>query len=301
MRVLIVGASGFLGHHVVSALVGAGHRVMGTSRSGRQGLAAYQLGDPIPATVVEFGPEAVVDLAWEGIPDLGPEQCAANVAAQDVFLGHVVALAGVRRLVVTGSCREYGDAVGVATGTATPVDDFGRAKDEVHRIAAERCREAGIALAWLRVFYTYGPGQRPGSLIPTVLDALQGGVEPRVRDRSASHDFIHVSDVAAAVVAALGSGAAHDVVDLGSGESSTVGALVDLATELLAVSDPSPMSESIDPSVQPILADVDRTEAVLGWRPRVGLAMGIRHMVEARADGAARLAGGREDEPGDPG
>ena len=298
MRVLVVGATGFLGVHVVRALEAAGHSVQGTGRVGGPGLIALRLGEVFPEEVVAFGPEAVVDLAWEGIPDFSPERCTANVAAQRAFIEQVVALEELRRLVVMGTCREYGDAVGVASGTATPVDDFGRAKDEVHRMAADRCREAALPLTWLRVFYAFGPGQRSGSLLPMVLEDLRGGCEPRVRDRSASHDFVAVTDVAAAVVASLASTGSHDVADLGSGSPTTVGELVDLARGALGVSTPSspPPGPGGEPDL-PILADVDRTERVLGWRPTVTLESGIRHMADEGADETARLPGSDVDRP----
>ena len=299
MRVLVVGATGFLGRHAARALEVAGHQVLGTCRAGGPGLVSYQLGDPLATAVLEFGPEVVVDLGWEGIPDFSPQRCEANVAGQAALFDEIATLSSVRRLVVAGSCREYGDAVGLSSGRATPVDDFGRAKDEVHRMAAKCCRDTRAALTWLRIFYVYGPGQRSGSLLPMVLEDLLAGVEPRVRDWSASHDFIEVSDVAAAILASTESTGSHDVVDLGSGSPLTVTNLVDIARRTLEGTGQSNTSERYDAGLgRAILADVDRSEQILGWRPVVPIETGIQRMVDARSGQAARLVGDNVDESG---
>lgn len=296
----MVGASGFLGQHVVGALEGAGHRVVGTSLSGGHGTVVYALGEPLPPEIGVFAPEAVVDLAWEGIPDFSLERCRANVDGQAALIDEVVAIESVRRLVIAGTCREYGDAVGLAMGLAIPVDDFGRAKDEVHRLAIERCKRSDIALTWFRIFYVYGPGQRSGSLLPSVIADLASAGEPRVRDRAVAHDFVEVSDVAEAFVCSLESSGRHDVLDLGSGILVDVGTVVDLATRISRGEEPLTglAGERAVADRRSIHADVARTSSVLGWRPFVRLEAGIRQMVEAVGSGDARLRCASGDERG---
>ena len=132
-----------------------------------------------------------------------------------------------------------------------------------------------------------------------VLEDLLAGVEPRVRDWSASHDFIEVSDVAAAIVASMESTGSHDVVDLGSGSPLTVTNLVDIARRTLEGAGQSNASEGYDAGLgRAILADVDRSEQILGWRPVVPIETGIQRMVDARSGQAARLAGDNVDELG---
>lgn len=297
MKVVVVGASGFLGRHVVPALKAADHEVLGTSRAGGDGLVGFDLGSRLPDEILSFAPEMVVNLAWSGIPDFSSEVCRRNVLEQVSLIDEVLGLESVRRLVVSGTCREYGDAQGVAGPEACPADDFGRAKAEVLRHARDRCSENGVGLTWFRIFYVYGPGQRSGSLIPTVLGALGEGREPEIRDPSAAHDFVAASDVARAVVAAMNSTVEAEVLDVGSGRSATVGEVVDVASGLTSSVG---MGRSVS-GEHGLRADVARTTRAIGWRPEVGLVDGIRSMDIAGQGGAARLTTGEPADRGEPG
>ena len=290
VRVLVVGASGFLGRHVVPALEAADHEVLGASRTGGHGLARIGFGSRLPPEILAFAPEAVVNLAWSGIPDFSPAACRRNVAEQASLIDEVLGLESVRRLVVSGTCREYGDALGVAGPETCPVDEFGRAKVEVHRHALESCRDHGVGLTWLRIFYVYGPGQRPGSLIPTVLKALAEGRDPEIRDPTAVHDFVAVSDVALGVVAALGSTAEIEALDVGSGRLVTVGDIVDVAAGRTSAVD----TVGLVGVERGLRADVARITRAIGWRPEVDLVEGIGSMVVAGRLEAAKLG---TDEP----
>lgn len=286
MRALVIGASGFLGRHVKAALHAHGHLVLGTSRKGGNGLVAHELGGPFPVEVCKFNPDVVLNLAWEGIPDFTLERCRRNVELQMELVESVIGLDSVRRLVMAGSCREYGDAASTDRLQPAPLDEFGRAKDEVHRRTAEYCHSAGLDLTWFRIFYVFGPGQRAGSLIPSVIDRIVAGSEPEVRDPRATHDFIDASDVAAAFVCALDSTGAYEVLDLGSGRLTTVREVVDV---VLSVLGRPRTGEVVISSLDGLRADIGRTEDVLGWSPVIDLEDGIRAMIKESDLGVERL------------
>lgn len=284
MRVLVTGATGFIGQHVVCSLLDAGHRILGTSRSPvrTQGcadldLCVYRMGEPLPQRVTESMPEAVVHLAWEGIPDFGPELCIRNVEDQTRFLISAMEIPTVRRIVVAGSCSEYGVAVGRSSGVAdvTPDSDFGRAKASLHRMLQASCAEARIGLTWFRLFYLYGPGQRRKSLVPTVLDQLASGESPVVEQPNLAQDFVYVADAADAFERAVRSTGVHDVIDLGFGRLRRVQEVLDVA-----VAESDPMSrlpgERSRPPTNGLWANLDAARELLGWRPTTSLVQGIR-------------------------
>ncbi len=296
----MIGVSGFLGSHVSRALVAAGHQVMGTSRRGGDGSLVHSLGETLSPEVRVFGPEVVVDLAWEGIPDFSLERCRANVDGQKALFDELAGLETLRRLVVAGTCREYGDAVGLATGIPDPVDDFGRAKDEVHQLAVDRCLKSGISLTWFRIFYVYGRGQRLGSLLPSLIEDLASEREPLVNNPSSVHDFVEVSDVASAFACSLESSGYHDVLDLGSGALVDVGTVLDLVTRIAAGDEllEHPTVEEVASDKRSVRANLSQTFSAIGWRPVIPLEVGIRRMVEEALLGNGKVGFASDGERG---
>ena len=284
MKVLVTGATGSLGQHVCRVLLAAGHSIMGTtresdkvSRSPGSDMCTYRMGEPLPKAVVEFEPDALAHLAWEGIPDFGRERCLKNQSDQESFFGSILMMPTLRRVVVAGTCREYGDLIGLSTGTVevSPDDEFGRAKDALHRMLRLACGESQVDLTWFRIFYVYGPGQRRESLIPSLLHQLGSGQVPRIKNPYSAHDFVYVGDVATAFRLAVESAGGPEVADLGAGDLYQVQEVLEAAS---AGSDlkPQEAEERPRPPASGMWANLDVARDVLSWRPTTSLVEGIR-------------------------
>ena len=234
MRILLTGASGFIGQHFLKQIFAQQpqSRILALGRSavslpeGSQFIATdlNQISQDVIAAIKAFAPTVCVHLAWQGIPDYSLEQSLANLQASTQFLEQVLTQTDCKKIVVTGSCAEYGRHHGACqeTDPLTLRSHFAWAKESLRQWLTWRCQSEEAALIWLRLFYVYGPGQREGALIPGLTRALKQGQSPDVRTPQAAHDFVQVTDVARHLVHAVYTSLPAGIYNLGTGQVTEV-------------------------------------------------------------------------------
>ena len=207
MKVLVTGASGFIGLPIVQCLQKQGNKVLALSRSEPTRATASSVTwlqadltspETYQVAIKEFAPQVVIHLAWQGIPDFSFERSRNNLNHSLDLLSFAVGLGSCQKILVSGSCFELNRLRGECTETemGTPKDYFTWAKHNLHSWLKVICAEEKIDLGWMRVFYVYGPRQRQESLIPSILTHLQNGKLPDLRTPQNANDFIFVDDVA---------------------------------------------------------------------------------------------------------
>jgi nucleoside-diphosphate-sugar epimerase len=287
---VLTGASGFLGRHVLGAL--QDHEVLCLSRDPRRIAAARNVrtiradfgesGDWIDE-VARFDPEWCFHLAWEGLPDYSPERCRTNLAAGRRLVD-AVARAGMTRLIVAGTCWEYGAAAGPVAEDRAPVDVgvFAATKLELLESVREAAGQHGFGYRWARLFFVYGPGQRPTSLIPSLRTAYLAGNAPDIREPGAVQDFIHVTDAAEGLVALAAADTASGVFNVGTGRPTSVAAVANQVAD--GYGQPRPFESAGDG--RGFWAETTRTLAAAGWRARIGIEAGIAQTLAVLDAGA---------------
>jgi dTDP-6-deoxy-L-talose 4-dehydrogenase (NAD+) len=187
MKVAVTGAAGFIGSHVLDALARRGDvEIVAVSRreipAGRlppgAGQVILDIAAPTDADYDRIGrPDVLVHLAWDGLPDyLSPHHFETELPAQYRFLKMLIE-GGLRSLLVTGTCYEYGMLDGeLAEETiAAPASPYAHAKIALHRRLELLKASIPFALTWARLFYTWGPGQGSGSIFPMLRAAVERG------------------------------------------------------------------------------------------------------------------------------
>jgi len=291
MRLLVTGATGFLGVPCVARAAGA-FEVHAAARANRGVLPPGVVFHPCDlfdtASVSELlaavRPTHLLHLAWIATPGVywtSPENHRWVVASRHL-LG-AFAECGGRRAVVAGTCAEYDwSAAGACRESDTPTHPatvYGRCKNELRAWAGEFGRRAGVSIAHARLFFLYGPGEHPARLVPSVARALLAGEAAECSAGTQERDFLHTDDLADALVTLL-QGDLSGPVNIGSGEPVAVRTVVETVARACGRPDLVQFGARPAPPGDPplLVADVARLRG-LGWRPKVPLEDGLREVV----------------------
>ncbi|UAJ10480.1 NAD-dependent epimerase/dehydratase family protein [Glacieibacterium megasporae] len=172
MKVAVTGASGFVGRHVVAALARRGVEVVASSRHRPGDLpteiehVALDIAEPGDAFDRLGRPDAIIHLAWGGLPNYRSlHHFEGELPLQYAFL-HGLIESGAERLLVAGTCYEYGMQDGELGEDMNgfPTNPYGFAKLTLLRQLEFLRAAKPFALTWARLFYSYGDGQAPTSI-----------------------------------------------------------------------------------------------------------------------------------------
>lgn len=287
-RVLVTGASGFIGSHLVRRLSGLGARVHAVSRkpvADRGGVRWHGVDLADAGATGELirvvAPDVVFHLASAvtGARDVGLVRpvLEANLGSV-VNLLTAVAGAPIRvRLVLAGSVEETRGA------EATPASPYAAAKSAATGYARMFHQLWDVSVTVLRVAMVYGPGQPDtAKLVPYATLALLAGRDPELSSGTRLVDWVYVDDVVDAFLAAGESEkSAGQVLDIGSGTQVSIRDTIELlATIVDGKGKPKFGARSDRPMDHAQVADPGPAGELLGWRPVTGLAEGLRRTVE---------------------
>ncbi|MFW3898025.1 NAD-dependent epimerase/dehydratase family protein [Pseudomonas bharatica] len=241
MTVLVTGASGFVGRHLVAALLARGCQVRAVARRqaparalpwfDRVGFVAADIHDPrTDVAALCEGVDALVHLAWPGLPNYqGLFHLEHNLMADYRFIKHAVE-AGVGQVQVTGTCFEYGMQSGPLSETleCRPANAYGLAKHSLHLFLDTLRQQVPFTLQWARLFYLHGEGQNPNSLLAALDRAIDAGqAQFDMSGGEQLRDFLPVETATAHLATLLQRRDFSGVVNICSGQPIAVRSLVE--------------------------------------------------------------------------
>ncbi len=246
-RVLVTGATGFLGGPVTRALIEAGHEVHGIARNGESDAFVVHRVDMLDtkateAVVADLAPTHLVHLAWTTSHGLfWRDPANLDWAAATMSLVRSFQQSGGRRAVLVGSCAEYdwsraGPYAEAAAGPA-PETLYGAAKLATGLATTAFGAETGIELAWARLFHLYGPGEDAQRVVPLLFDAASRGMPLQLDHHGNVVDLMHIDDAADALVEVLHSDLVGPV-NVATGTPTTLGSVARLVSDLVGVEHP---------------------------------------------------------------
>lgn len=289
MKVLVTGAGGFVGSHLVAELISRRHDVFATgfptSNLPETMLIPLDIADrrQTGEVLCQVRPDAVVHLAAQSKIALAWEEPAAAVETNTV--GTINLIAALKehsphaKIIIAGSSEEYGltgqtGQLLTENSPCRPHNPYAVSKLAAGQIGAQLARRAGLSLYHLRPFNHFGPGQPPGFIISdfcSQLARIERGLQaPRleVGDLSAQRDFTYIADIVAAYAAVLESGPEPGIYNVCSGLTRSGQEILEFLTRQASV----PVEVRVDPGrfrpaeVPVFRGSAEKLRQSTGWR-----------------------------------
>jgi nucleoside-diphosphate-sugar epimerase len=293
VKILITGATGFIGQHVtpllmeneeVAILLRGGNSLRKTPlviEGNLNHLAECQ------SQIKDFNPDVCLHLAWEGIPDYSYKTSKKNLDQSIALVDYLIEQTNCRKIVVSGSCFEYGKAMGQISESAKEENSspIAWAKNSLKNYIALRATEKNFNWIWFRIFYAFGPGQRPQALIPSLFSAAQSNAPSPIRNPLNANDFIYIEDVAKAFVTATVQNTESGIYNLGSGTLFKVTDIWNIVKKRLNSMDRKQSGNGLsnlqnsDTTAVGSYANIEKARTNLGWTPQITVSNGIDRFI----------------------
>jgi nucleoside-diphosphate-sugar epimerase len=249
--VLVTGSTGWIGRYCCDILRAKGYQVF------------PYLGDLLHPT--EYMPDAthLLHLAWITKPGeywespLNRDWFESSLRLFQKFDGD--------RIVVAGSCAEITDTL------------YGRSKNALRKVLEAYSDILGVSSAWGKIYYLYGPYEKPDRLISSTIISLLKGKEVVIDKPSQMVDFFHVEDVAGSLCAILDSDA-KDTVEIGSGQAITIMRVVQIISEQIGRPDLVRFNHVAEP--MHVKCNPTRLKYEIGYIPKFDIIGGLANTVE---------------------
>lgn len=290
-RVIVAGASGFLGKHVLLPLLSRNYEVHGVSLSVPQDVKAdglyWHRADLLDrcaakALIESIQPQGLLHLAWETTHG-AYWKSTANMewAAASLYLLSDFASAGGRRIVFAGSSAEYHwESAAALDEFLSPLASnnlYGSCKNALRAVLETWASTTEVSWAWGRIFNIFGPYEKPQRLVPTVIRTLLAGKVLPFDDGLVFRDFLHVKDAGDAF-AALFASEVQGPVNIASGMPTSIRDLVLMIANYLGATERVAFGAvPAQPGLpETVISEITRLRDEVGWQLPVSLEQRIR-------------------------
>lgn len=299
-KILVTGASGFVGRHCLTALHDAGFSVYAVCRCKPavpvEGVSYLNCDLRNAEATAEIfrnvRPSYLLHLAWYVEPGkyLHSDENLDWIIIS-IRLARQFVECGGRRLVTVGSCADY-------DWTCIPKDGrlsetaplayagslYSAAKSSLGNLLGAYSKEHGLSCAHARLFYLFGPGESEKRLIPRAIRSIRKGIPFAPRNGAFVRDYLYVKDAASACACLLKSNL-EGAVNIGSGEGCRLFDFLHEVEDTLGARGLVSCEYDSDSSAEPVcmIADIQKLRSV-GWKPHFSIPMALRDYLNNRED-----------------
>lgn len=287
MKILVTGASGFIGRAFCHEAIQRGHQILALARdpaakiAPEVQIAAGSLADTPWEQVAVFAPDAALHLAWIAEPGvyLNSPENEVWLEQSKIWFSRLIDF-GVPYLIGTGTCIEYGpssEPLDERTSPLAPQFAYSKAKVALYEWLSGL---TGADWAWFRVFYPYGAGEHPNRYTSMMARQLREGRTLSMNTPQSVRDYIEIRDVVSAMCQAIET-RATGALNIGTGCGVTIREIAQELARLLGV-DANLVQDNTSAAPDPmpcILANATRLVQT-GWKTRISLSEGLQRLIE---------------------
>ena len=293
-KILVTGASGFIGRECIRLLKLKNFKIHAISSKDVDEYESDHINwhkvnltdkEQIHNVFKKVKPEYLLHLAW----NVSNKQYNSNQHYVWVKIGIDLLEAfshfGGKRLVVAGTCAEYDWTDGYCYEKETPLkpqNTYGVSKHALQLLINSFSKQNQLSYAWGRIFFAYGPGENPNSLIPFVVKNLKEGKNVEISHGNFIRDYIFIEDIANAFVSLVDS-QIEGPVNISSGSPSKIKDIVlkiakQFDKEHLVKFSDKELAENDYPC---IVGDNSLLLKELNWKPKIGLEEGLKRTIQS--------------------
>lgn len=276
-RILVTGATGFIGTHLVPKLCDNKHDVVeASSRSGDITDNTTWRGFPKVEVVIHLAGRTYVPDSWADPGGFLKTNMLGTVAALDYCKNNDAKL-------IYLSSYLYGNPETLPISESAPLhanNPYSLSK----KLAEEACKfysdSFGVRITVFRPFNVYGPGQSELFLIPSIIRQTSLANAIRVKDLEPKRDYVFIDDLVGAIIKAVSFNQEFRVFNIGTGVSYSVAELIELIQEIKGSNLICISSEERRPDeIMDCRADISQAIKYLGWKPETDLESGLRKVI----------------------
>lgn len=290
-KILLTGATGFIGRHVVSELIERGYEVFAPSNSvslpETKGLTQIKLDllntEAVEKFLQEQKFENLIHLAWYTGPKCHSSDLNLDWTSLSINLLKSFQKYGGKKVLMAGTVSEYDFTYGYLKEDLIPLTNpslYGKCKSSLYQISSTFAKQTGMDFKWARIFNLYGPYEKKSRLMPAVICSILNNEDVKVSTCLKTQDYLHVFDTASGIVQFFESDV-QGAVNISSGTPQNLKEIVEKIAELMDYKGRilyGAIPTSFDDKF--VVGCNDKLVNEVGWTQKYSLEEGLKQTIE---------------------
>ena len=281
MRVLILGANGFLGSNIQKILNSNKIEYLCLSRFNQKRkkikFLKCDLNDfgKFENIVKEFKPKICIDLSWQGIPDYSNKNNNLNYFIKKKIF-KILNTYNCRKIISIGSCWEYGNTLGKVRENFSKIkklNHFAKTKVKLLKILKKYNRTDGLKYIWVRLFYVYGPNGKKTSLLESLISKYKKGKKLNLKNYDGVHDYVYVKDACNTIKDLSLRNVRSGIYNIGSGKASSNLEFFNAFLKVLKIKNKNDEPIFVKNS---LISDNSKIQKSIKWKAKYDLSRGLK-------------------------